>query len=125
MKATKISLIAILGIVLFLFVACTEAREESVKISLPNLTIKGGCTEIIEEKSQPGWLGENLLIVTGKVAEITYRPSSELDILVFEDGVVISADGAENFVWQLGKIHKVTMRHAIGGLMIIKVQIVD
>jgi len=108
MKATKILLIATLGMVLFLFLGCTEVREESVKMPLSNLTIKGEVykTEIIEEV-QPGseWTREDLLIVTGKVIEIRYRP----DILVFEDGIVISANGGECFIWQLGKIHRVTI----------------
>lgn len=106
----KVIIVLIVLIVASVLSGCVEQAPKQEIISQDSITIPGNAyrTEIIKiERS----LNEPAkTIVTGKLVEIRLGTiPRQRSILIFEDGVVISAGSAEDYIYHLGKIHKITI----------------
>ena len=86
-----------------------------------NITI----TEITKESRG---IGITDLSIVGKVVEIGFR-SKGGDVIVFEDGYVVVAHSAENFIWNIGEISKIVIRkdlvEQVGNIVSVEIIIIE
>ncbi len=107
---------------------CVEEKEQIIsdKTNISNNSMINSSaykTDIKQVSEGEHWYDRTTkTIVTGKIIEIRFR-SDSADILVFEDNTIVSAFNAENFVFQIGKIHTVRIVSNINGYDIVKVNI--
>ena len=62
----------------------------------------------LENTTETKFLNENKnAIIEGKIINIIFGKNQN-DVLLFEDGVVKNCYYAENFIWKIGEIHRIT-----------------
>ena len=122
MKIKKASLTLLLLFVAVMIGGCTETESNDVVVNY-NTTESFAIinddnissTIIVEENKN--------LTVTGKVVEINFRRTG--DIIVFEDGCILSAYPAKSFVWKIGEVHQIKMEKVWGDNYIKSVKITE
>jgi hypothetical protein len=114
----------IISVLAILFMAmlsgCVNEQEQVVSYTT-NASINPTCNpngyKTVIEKVTLGdsWIDKrDALLATGKIIEIRFR-SNDPDVLVFEDCTVLAATDAEDYVFQLGKVHKVSYISTMSG----------
>ena len=90
-----------------------DYNTTGVVVNNDNLTSN---TTIVKE-------GKNLT-VTGRVVKINFRNTGG-DIIVFEDGYILPAYPARDFIWKIGGIHQIKMENFWGDYQIESVEIIE
>ena len=104
----------VVGIVFLatLFLGCIEFPLEDRVVKVNDVS-EINCTVTYTTEINPavyrGITITGCTIITGKPVEIRFSDRQK-DMIVFEDGAVIHVHNAEAIVWQLGKVHNITIR---------------
>ncbi|MCK4354899.1 hypothetical protein KAW43_00915 [Candidatus Parcubacteria bacterium] len=126
-KTAVLLVIVVFGVALTM--GCIDEAEETktVSIDMNNTWSNQSQKEVsvVTEKS----FGYEKTVIIGRLIEITFNYNNP-DILVFQDGenkTVFCAKHAEDFIWEVGKIHKVTAEVGTldGSLYIVDVKIAN
>ena len=111
MRRISMAIVISLVAIMLLFLVSCEKREETTVVELTkdiNLGVTSDTTKTTIERIDGSWSKSEKKIVTGRVEKIIFNRFSR-DIIFFQDGVVIGGRGAEEFVWQIGKLHRIRM----------------
>lgn len=109
MKLVKI--LTLVMVILVLSLGCAEPNEKvSVNASSTDINETIDVAEIKADafKTSIGTVGKNKKIIYGRLTRIVFN-SEQKDVLVFEDGTVVSAYFAQDFIWKMGRVHKIVV----------------
>ena len=106
-------------VIILLFLVSCEEQEETMVVELPkksaavigvthsgvtsDTTVTKTTVEVIQKGSF--WKEERKMI-TGRVEKLIFNRFSK-DVILFQDGVVITCGGAEGFLWRIGGVHRI------------------
>lgn len=92
-----------------------EITTNSSILVLSNATAPQNAFKTMISSDQYGF-STTVITIVGNLTDIRYNdPNKDVliaikDVLMFEDGTIISTYGAKNFQWKLGKIHLIVIK---------------
>lgn len=110
----KIGIILVSLMLLSVLAGCIEVREnETTTITCAEVT-ENAITTKVEQIPNVHWYEPSKKRITGNVIKLEFNRRSN-DVIVFEDGFVLVLlysdmhNNAENYHWQIGKIHEIVV----------------